>query len=850
MNVSSISMDSVFPLLSVVDDVIISKRGELTMGWELTLPDAFTLSESDYDDLIGAFSSAIRGLPPWTMVHRQDIYLSHSYQGDTEVKGFLNRSFENHFDGRLYRTHHQYLYLTRSSGTSATKSHGAIGLFGLSAVSKLPTPEEIGTFIAKGQEFISGAQSRGHLSVRRLTTEDFLGPDGRTGLIRTVMMHRDTDGVLSDVELSPDCVRTDDSYLVGYTLSDSEVLPGEINTAGKVKRMSTDNSAVYLGFASRIGLELETDHICNTYILKPNQSEALGTIKGRMGRMTSFSKDRGNKINAADIGDYLTAVERDSLTTVYVHSNILAWSEGREGLEAVRSQVSASLSTLGVEAVRDIYDLPVLWYASIPGAGCELGKDNFMAMELDSSLALCQWETFEKGFNEGILKLCDRLRHVPLRLDTMKEAQKRGLIDNGHMFVLGSSGSGKSFFMNQLAYSCYSKGGHVFIIDVGDSYIASSTLVGEESGGVDGIYNCWDLNNPMSFNPLQDYKDWIAPNGAIMRDSYTLDFFLSILKTIWDNGDTGWDEFSERILLHFTKGFLLGWESAEPPIFDDFVKYLHTYLIYPEGEEKHGQQKTFLMDDLLVEPSRFDGVGFVGALDSYAREGAFGALLNERHPKDLFTSRFTVFEVQKLKDTNNAKFYSLCILCIVHSFDRKMRSIPDWKMMVIDEAWQAISNETMAPYLRELWKTARKFNTSAVVVTQELGDIMSSAVIKETILQNSAIKILLNQSTNFNNFEKIAGPLGLSERDRNLIFSMGRLANPRYKGRDIFINWGGKKSGVYCFEPCQEQLLAFESDRTRKAPLLKLQEATGSMVTAITTLAERSREVHKEKKST
>ena len=156
--------------------------------------------------------------------------------------------------------------------------------------------------------------------------------------------------------------------------------------------------------------------------------------------------------------------------------------------------------------------------------------------------------------------------------------------------------------------------------------------------------------------------------------------------------------------------------------------------------------------------------------------------------------------------------------------------------MAIDEAWKAISNQTMAPYLRELWKTARKMSTSAMVITQELDDILTSDVIRETILQNSDIKILMSQEGNRNTFGKISGPLGLSQTDVNLIFSM---AGKEKKSRDVFIKWGGGRSGVYTVEACPEQLWAFESNIQKKQPLMELAKKTGSIFGAIRTLTDK-----------
>ncbi len=165
----------------------------------------------------------------------------------------------------------------------------------------------------------------------------------------------------------------------------------------------------------------------------------------------------------------------------------------------------------------------------------------------------------------------------------------------------------------------------------------------------------------------------------------------------------------------------------------------------------------------------------------------------------------------------------------MNSFDAKMRGSSGFKVMVIEEAWKAISNETMAPYLAGLWKTARKFMTSAVVVTQQISDIMSSSVIRDSILQNSSVRILLDQSNNQNNFSQLAELLGLTDRQRNLILSMNRNNNPAYRYREVFIALGEKRAGVYATEVSPQEALAFESNKVKKAPLLELSRQIGTI---------------------
>ena len=66
------------------------------------------------------------------------------------------------------------------------------------------------------------------------------------------------------------------------------------------------------------------------------------------------------------------------------------------------------------------------------------------------------------------------------------------------------------------------------------------------------------------------------------------------------------------------------------------------------------------------------------------------------------------------------------------------------KQLIVEEAWKALSSANMADYLRYMYKTVRKYFGEAIVVTQEVDDIISSPVVKESIINNSDCKILLD----------------------------------------------------------------------------------------------------------
>lgn len=818
-------MDLLLPIMTVRDGFIISRRGDVTIGWELTLPAKYSLTEADYDDMLMSMASAVKVLPQWTLVHRQDIYTYREYTAGKK-KGFLKSSYNEHFRGRRYLCHRSFLYLTYTSKSSALKPSGASGLLsGIRQMLSAPSRGDLMEFRQKSTDFLSVLTSSGKIKVRPLSTDEIAGSLSDPGLIQSYMMLGARDLMMSNVELERDCIRTMGKTALAFAVSETDPLPSNLSSTQRADQFSTPVSELRLSFGGALGSELDCEHVVNHYVLTVNQTGVMQALDRKKRKMTSMAQSAGNRVGAEEIADFMNDVQTESLTSVRSHLNVIAWDEtGKES--ELKGKVNAALSQLGISGIQETCDMPVLWYSGIPGAGCELGEDNLMLMELKSAIALGIFESFEKPMDDGKFYLCDRTRHIPLKLDFQEGAMKQGLIGNMNAFILGASGTGKSFSTNCILRNLYDSGESLFVIDAGDSYQGLCSVINEESGGKDGFYYSWDREKPLSFNPFLGFETWLDEAGNLNLDNTSVNFFLSFLKTCWSPKE-GWSADATTILCQIISNFLRSRRNKPGQvIMDDFYKYIVNTAAHQILREE------FRVGNLTVGNDRFDVIAFGLSIQPYSASGSYGFLLNDRNPKDLLSSRFTVFEVDQLSQAD-PKFYSLCILCIMNAFDVKMRSLQGTKVMVIEEAWKAIANETMAPYLAGLWKTARKFRTSAVVVTQQISDILSSEVIRDTILKNSDVRILLDQSGNQNRFTEIGDLLGLSPHERDLVLSINKCNDPSLVYKELFITLGGKRSGVYAVEVSPEESVAYESDKIRKQPFLDLAAGKGSAVEAI-----------------
>lgn len=851
MRATAVRAEKIFPLMGVMDGIAVSVNGTLTMGYELSLPAQYSCTESEYDDLVGSLSSAIGVLPPWTIVHRQDIFTRREWAPQADVpEGFLSQSYAEHHRGRQYLTHRSYVYLSMSSKGLIEKNGTSSGLFGLGAV-QVPEKSALDAFRSKSREFIALLTGNGLVRARVMDEKDWLGDGEEIGVVQRVMMLGEESLVTSDVLLAPDSVRVKNKTAVCFAIGESDQLPTEISSVKRIDRYSSEGvNNVFLSMGSALGVELDCEHIVNQYIVVPSQDEITKKLESEAKKMRSGMSSADNRVNYTEIQKYLDDAYANGLVTVLACTNIFAWSDD-EDMDSLSARVSTAISSMnGTSATRNLYNTPVLYYASIPGAECDISKENLMKMELVSSLCLGVYETFDEGTGDrgGVLQLCDRTRNQPVNLDTQYVAQELGWINNFNMFVIGGSGTGKSFFMNTYVRNLYSHGQFIFIIDVGDSYEGICAVINEETGGRDGHYLSWDAEHQVSFNPFIGFTSWLKEDGSLNMDETGINFVLSFLKTVYEP-ERGWVSSNEAILNQTVLDFVKfavesGFTESNLPILDDYYTYIGK-VVSPKLTKRN-----YVVGDETVGTTQFNMKEFRLSLKAYAAGGEFAFLMNDKKPKDLFNSRFIVFEVSKLADIKDKKFYSICILCIMNAFEMKMRSESAFKNLVVEEAWKAIANETMAPYLRSLWKTARKYSTSCIVVTQEMKDILSSDVIRDAILMNSDVRVLLDQSNNRNILtaedslgeSDIRTMLGLSQKEIDIVLSLNRANNPKYRYKEVFLKFINGHFGVYATEVSPEEALCYESNKIKKASLLKAaKENGGSIIRAAKHFAQKAR---------
>lgn len=771
-------------------------------------------------------------LPNYSILHKQDIFITEKYEPDSRKDdlSFLSRSFERHFNERPYLHHTCYLFLTKTTRErSRQQSNWNTLCRGFLVPKEIRDKETVERFMEAVGQFESIVNDSGLVRLERLTTEEITGTENEPGIIeRYLTLSADGTTMLQDMQLNPDEMRIGDKRLCLHTLSDLDDLPGKVRTDGRYERLSTDRSDCRLSYAAPVGVMLSCDHIYNQWIFIDDSNENLSRFEKMAKNMQSLSRySRSNQINKEWLDEYLNEAHSNGLQSVRCHCNIVAWAENGEELRRVKNDVGSALALMECTPHHNTTDLPALYWAGIPGNEADFPAEETFYTFTGQALCFFTAETcYRNSLSPFGIRMVDRLTGKPVFLDISDLPMKKGVVTNRNKFILGPSGSGKSFFTNHLVRQYWEQGTHILLVDTGNSYKGLCDLIHQKTGGDDGIYFTYKENDPISFNPFftEDYQYDIEKRDSIK----------TLILTLWKREDEP-PRRSEEVALSNAVSLYIEKIKKNRKIKPNFNSF---YDFVRKDYRK-------VLADKNVREKDFDVDGFLNVLEPYYKNGEYGYLLNSDKELDLLNKRFIVFELDVVKD--NPILFPVVTIIIMETFINKMRRLQGIrKMILIEEAWKAIAKEGMANYIRYLFKTVRKFYGEAVVVTQEVDDIISSPVVKETIINNSDCKILLDQRKYQNKFDQIQNLLGLTDKERSQILSinLANAANRLYK--EVWIGLGGTQSAVYATEVSAEEYLCYTTEETEKLELTRLTEKLGGNIElAIKQLAESKRQENK-----
>ncbi len=495
---------------------------------------------------------------------------------------------------------------------------------------------------------------------------------------------------------------------------------------------------------------------------------------------------------------------------------MLVWTNEKSEQKDLKNLVTSAMAQMDASAKIETNGAPQIFWAGIPGNAADLPINDTFETFTEQACCFLNLETnYQDSVSDMGIRLGDRLTGKPVHTDISDEPIRKGICSNRNKFILGPSGSGKSFFTNHMVRSYYETGTHIVLVDVGHSYKGLCDMV-------NGYYFTYDESSPIRFNPF------FIGEGDIL-DTEKKESIKTLLLALWKKDD---EKFARSEYVALSNALQLYYEKLSNhkdifACFNSFYEFLRDEFVEILKEDK-------------VKDKDFDVSNFLYVLRPYYKSGEFDYLLNATENLDLLSEQFIVFELDNIKD--HPILFPVVTIIIMEVFISKMRKLKDKrKMILIEEAWKAIAREGMAEYIKYLFKTVRKHFGEAIVVTQEVEDIISSPVIKQAIINNSDCKILLDQSKYQNKFDQIQELLALTEKEKSQVLSVNKANDPTKKYKEVFISLGGISSKVYRTEVSIEEYLVYTTEQSEKVKVQAYAKKYQSLEMGVKILADEIR---------
>ena len=793
------NLNDILPVYAIEHNAILSKMGDVTVVFEVQLPELFTMSNDEYEAFHHAWIKAIKVLPVNSVLHKQDWFTEAKYKPSfiQEDNSFLTRSSDRFFNERPYLDHRCYIMLTKKpTNRKASSSLFSTLLRRTIVPEETLNPKHFHDFMNHVGQFQKILSDCGFVSIKQIENEHL------ADFILRYLNLGNNSVILKDIEFKPEW-KIGENHCQLYTMADAEFVPALCGSRINYDKYSTDKAKFSVGFASPIGQLLSCNHIYNQYIFIEDVQKTIQKLESKRLRLQSLSAySRENAISKQATDDFLNEAISEQRLPVKAHFNLLAWTDNKEDLKNIRNLCSSALTQMDATPKLETEGSAQIFWAGIPGNAADFPMND--TFDTFSSQACCFFN-LETNYRSSVspigIRLGDRLSGKPIHVDISDEPMDKGICTNRNKFILGPSGSGKSFFTNHMVRSYYEKGTHIVLVDVGHSYKGLCDMV-------NGYYFTYSETKPIKFNPFY------IGEGDIL-DTEKKESIKTLLLALWKKDN---ETFNRSEYVALSNALQLYFEKVESdkslfPCFDSFYEFLKDdFVAVLKGDN--------------VKDKDFDVSNFLYVLRPYYKGGEFDYLLNAKENLDLLQQRFIVFELDNIKD--HPILFPVVTIIIMEVFISKMRKLKGIrKMILIEEAWKAIAKEGMAEYIKYLFKTVRKFFGEAIVVTQEVEDIISSPVVKQAIINNSDCKILLDQSKYQNKFDQIQELLGLTEKEKALVLSINKANDPTKKYKEVFISLGGVLSKVYRTEVSPEEYLAYTTEEKEKVKVQAYAEKFG-----------------------
>ncbi len=795
------------PILGFNGDTVVSNNLDMGFGLKLKLPELLSNSTEQLYMLHDTFQRAVNLLPENTLLHKQDFFFVEHFDATREssekkYRNSLNRHYMKHFQNRPFLKHECYFYVSLLNVGLLKNYLGSSLLF--SRKQKLQETK-LNEKINELRSNLVSIFGQSRIKATPVIQKEVIGNDSTTGLIERYLTlnFRTGQPLLGGIDFR-DRLRVMDRFVEILSLSDFTHLPSEIKPATGHPQTGLPVSVVY-----PVTYHLPFSHITNQFIYVPAQQEVKAGLESNYKKIYSLSRfSSENKVNAGLIENFLDTVQTSGEKIVKMHFNVLLFDESIPELKKHKSETASAFSLMNCFPYQHTFDLPLLFFACVPFS-TQLPETELFITQVPQACCLTNFEGEVRNSNSNFfINLSNRQEGCPVKIDLSDEPMQKHLIHNRNKIIIGGSGSGKSFFTNHLLRQYAESGNcHIVLLDVGRSYEILTRYLDEklkDKGGAKLVE--FSETNPISFNPF------VVDGEPDIEKKQTI---LSVIYTIYKENLTE----MEKDVIAFSVNRYFETNIKKKRCFNSYYEFCKE--IIPR-----------LAKDESIE---FNSNEFFFILSKYYKGGEYDYLLNKpMNTDEFFACPFLVFELDSIKD--HPVIFPVATLIIMDIFLQKMRRLKRVRKVVcLEEAWKAIATPQMAGFIKYFFKTIRKFFGEAMVVTQEVDDVISSPIIRDAIINNADTRILLDMNKFKNKFDEISRFLGLNGFQKEQILSINKNLPSDRKFKEVFISLG-EYSRVFALEVSKPEYYCYTTEQKEKEEILSRLNKEESVLEVLNTM--------------
>jgi conjugation system TraG family ATPase len=797
-------------------EAIITTNGSYSKIYKINLKTIFELNNKDYENCIEDFNHVLKLLPVNCFLHKQDVFINETYEPlKNDEKGtILDRGYARHYNEFEYQNHCCYLYVTQGTNMVEKQSSLSAPIFRKNLVPKDLLSEGVkNAFFDYNEKLKYFLKESKYFNVSVVKLEDYLELYNSYN-----NLDFSKDKIAGNISQRKGVFSVGNNFVNSFAINSLDKLPNNYNSCYIDKEYATKTSTLPFSFFYPLGSGLKFNHMVNQVFYKENLLELKQRYKVKMNQNNSFIiNEPANEKNAAEYNTFLNKIE-DGHVPIKYHANVVTWSKDLDTLEENGKKITTAFNKIKIGVTACALENASLFSISSPGNIASIGyKDQMFDLFTEEAAVLNIYETVAKDSPSDFgIRLSDRLTGKPLHVDISDLPMKKGITNNKNKMIFGPSGTGKSFFTNHTINNYLLKDAHCLLIDVGDSYDRLCKLH-------NGKYFKYTIENPIAFNPF-------FINDDLQPDIEKKESLLVLLFTLWKKevSDYSKDEYailSKSIVDYYNYVA----ENNTFPRFDSYFVFM---------KDCFGPN---LKKENLGKYNLLNFVSFYNVLEMFYKGGEYDYLLNSEADLNLLNEKLIVFELDNIKD--HPILFPVVTIMIMETFISKMRKLKNTrKVILIEEAWKAISKDGMAEFLNYLYRTVRKHDGEAWLVSQQVDDIVGNEFIKDTILKNCGAKILLDMSEYVDSFDEIQAMLSLSDHARNQVLSLNKNKIPGEIYKEVFIGLGNE-GNVYGVRLSKEEYAAYTTVKREKERLEELESKYNSIEMAISVFAQELREI-------